>query len=154
QPGDADEPARPHAVDQPAVQRLHPCLEQDEEREGVLNVRQFPARATLQRLHEERPGVLQVRNHDHRDERRDELKPAIVNIQVSPPNPAAAGPTLYNWISWRANNSGSSKPGPYGASSKSRSRAKSGSTPSPAPSIRPTRASTRFTRSASSSRNR
>jgi hypothetical protein len=34
-------------------------------------------------LHEERPGVLQVRNHDHRDERRDELKPAIVNIQVS-----------------------------------------------------------------------
>jgi hypothetical protein len=77
---DADEPAWSDAVNQPPVERLHPCLEQDEEREGVLNVRQFPAGATLQRLHEQRPGVLQVRDHDHRDERRDELKPSIVNI--------------------------------------------------------------------------
>src|SRR4030095_2848005 len=152
---DADEPARPDAVDQPAVERLHPCLEQDEQREGILNVRQFPAGAALQRLDEERPGVLQVRNHDHRDERRDELKPAIVNVQLSllvrlkphpTGDPGRSRAPLYNWISWRANHSGSSKPEHYGASSKSKLQAKSALTPSPATSIRPTPASIRFTR--------
>ena len=78
QPGGADEPSRPQTVDQPSIERLDPRLKQDEQRERELDVGQFPTGARLERLDEERPGILQVRDHDHRDQRHDQLKPAIV----------------------------------------------------------------------------
>ena len=87
QSGGADEPARAEAIDEPSIERLDPGLKQDEEREGELNVGELPAGARLQRFDEERPGVLQVRDHDHRDQRRDELEPAIVQPHDPPPRP-------------------------------------------------------------------
>ena len=80
QPRGADEPARAEAIDEPSIERLDPRLKQDEQRERELNVREPPARARLERLDEERPGVLQVRDHDHRDQRGAELKPAVVDV--------------------------------------------------------------------------
>ena len=78
----ADEPTRPKSIDQPPIERLDPGLEEDEQREGKLDIRQLPVRARLHRLDEQRPGVLQVRDHDHRDERRAQLKPSIVDLHV------------------------------------------------------------------------
>ena len=86
QSGGADEPARAEPVDEPAVERLDPGLKQDEQREGGLDVRELPAGARLQRLDEQRPGILQVGDHDHRDQRRDELEPAIVQPHDPPPS--------------------------------------------------------------------
>jgi hypothetical protein len=63
---------------------LNPGLEQDEEGECKLDVGELPARARLQRLNEQRPGVLKVRDHDHRDERRDELEPSVVDVHHRP----------------------------------------------------------------------
>ena len=44
----------------------------------------------LQRLDEQRPRVLQVRDHDHRDQRGAQLKPAIVAIFIAPSSQIAA----------------------------------------------------------------
>ena len=61
--------------------RLHPRLKQDEQGECERNVGRFPSSRLVHRADEERPGVLEVRDHDHRDERRHELEPSIVDLQ-------------------------------------------------------------------------
>src|SRR5580658_5295044 len=71
-----DEGARADAIDQPARKRHDPGFKRDEEGEGILNLRQVPVRPGAHRIDEERPGILQVGDHDHRDYRRDELNPA------------------------------------------------------------------------------
>src|SRR6185312_2767802 len=50
-----DETAWPDTIDQPAVERLHPGLKDDEQRERELDVGELPARAFLQWTDEERP---------------------------------------------------------------------------------------------------
>ena len=45
--GGADEPARADPIDQPAVKRLNPCLEEDEQRERELDVRAASSRWTF-----------------------------------------------------------------------------------------------------------
>jgi hypothetical protein len=57
-------------------------LKHDEERKRRLNIGPLPACLILHRLDEERPGVLEVRDHDHRDKRCAKLKPAIVDAHV------------------------------------------------------------------------
>ena len=94
--------------------------------------------------------VLQVGNHDHRDDGHAELEPAVVDLQGASRHAA----TLYNCLSWRANNSRSFKAAPYVASSRSRFPAKSASMRSPAPCIPPMPACTRSIPSASSSPSR
>src|SRR5207245_92434 len=85
-----DEHTWTHAIDDPALTWLHPGLKQNEQRERPLNVRQLPARRLLHRIDEQRPRVLKVRDHDHRDERGAELNPAVVHAHRSPPEPAPA----------------------------------------------------------------
>src|SRR5439155_2203018 len=41
---------------------------------------QVPPGALLDRLDEQRPAVLEVRDHDHGDERGTELEPAVVDV--------------------------------------------------------------------------
>src|SRR5438067_1579399 len=85
---DRREEARPQTVDQEPLRRLHPRLEEDEERERPLDVGQLPPRRRPHRLDEQRPRVLEVGDHDHRDERRPQLNPSIVDghgVMISTP---------------------------------------------------------------------
>ncbi len=90
---DRDEETRPQTIDQPAVERLNPCLKEDEQREGRRDLRQLPSGCRLNRLDEERPRVLKVGDHDHRHERRPELHPAI----VQPHRPASKDSNRTKW---------------------------------------------------------
>src|SRR5205823_14602907 len=58
----------------------HPRLKEDEQRERKLDVRELPARSGAQRLHEQCPGVLEIRDHDHRHKRCAKLEPAVVDV--------------------------------------------------------------------------
>jgi hypothetical protein len=71
--------SRPQPIDQPALERLHPGLKDHEQRERPLDVGELPAGLQLKRLDEERPRVLQVGDHHHRQQRGVELKPAVVD---------------------------------------------------------------------------
>jgi hypothetical protein len=90
QAGRGDEPARAETIDQPAIERLHPRLEKNEHRECCLDIRQRPAGLLLHGTDKERPCILQVGDHDHRDDRRDELEPAIVDAHDATPSTFAS----------------------------------------------------------------
>src|SRR5262249_45977875 len=63
-------------VDEPALDGNEPCLEQDEQGKGDLDLRPLPVKCLLNIWNKERPTVLQVGDHHHADETDDELCPA------------------------------------------------------------------------------
>ncbi len=63
-------------VDQPALDRHQPRLDDDEDRERQLDRRQSPVILRLDRIDEQRPTVLQVGDEAHADDAEDELSPA------------------------------------------------------------------------------
>jgi hypothetical protein len=69
--------ARAVFVDEPALDRDQPGLEQHEQREGPLDFSARPAEFLLDIGDEERPAVLIVRDHHHREHADDQLRPAI-----------------------------------------------------------------------------
>src|SRR6185312_15164405 len=69
-------PARTDAVDNPALEGHQPGFEQDEDREGDLNLRLAPSELVLDRQDEERPAVLQVGDRRHAGDAENELNPA------------------------------------------------------------------------------
>ena len=133
----------PMTIDQPCRRAAAPGLEEDEQREGVLNVRQLPAGALLQRLHEQRPWYCRLAIMTIRHYRRAELKPAVVDIHRASSSGPASGErqsvadalssgssaTTYTigLLGWQTTQS-HSKRNLAGANSSSRFRRKSGLT--------------------------
>ena len=72
-----DDPARPEAVDEVALDRNQPGLDQNEEREGHLDGRPAPVEFGVDRIDEQRPAVLEVRDTGHADDADDQLRPWI-----------------------------------------------------------------------------
>ena len=72
--GDHDPRTKP--VDQVAFDRDEPGLRQHEDREGELNRGAAPVVFLIDRPDEQRPPVLQIRDHDHADDAEEQLSPA------------------------------------------------------------------------------
>ena len=62
---DEDDELRAVSVDEPALDRHEPRLEQDEQRERDLDGGPIPAELLLDVGDEERPSVLKIRDHHH-----------------------------------------------------------------------------------------
>jgi hypothetical protein len=84
-PGDGDEGAArerdrqgAEPVDEPALERHQPGLAQDEDREGDLNGGASPFVLGVDRMHEQRPAMLQAGDHHHAGDAGQELDPAIM----------------------------------------------------------------------------
>ena len=71
-----DDDARAVFVDEPGFDRDQPGLGHHEDREGELDRGAAPVIFRVDRIDEQRPAVLQVRDHRHADDAHDELKPA------------------------------------------------------------------------------
>ncbi len=69
--------ARTEFVDEPALDRHQPGLEQYEKRERDLDRGPVPTEFLLDVRHEKRPAVLQVGDHHHAGDADDELHPRI-----------------------------------------------------------------------------
>src|SRR6185437_16083825 len=65
EPAEHDYRARPEAIGQIRLERHQPGLEQHEERKGHLDGRLAPVVVRIDRLDEDGPAVLQVRDHRH-----------------------------------------------------------------------------------------
>jgi hypothetical protein len=70
-------PARADVIDDPALERHQPGLQQDEDRECDLDLGLAPSPVLLDRQHEQRPAVLQVGHARHADDAENELQPTI-----------------------------------------------------------------------------
>src|SRR5207248_5703497 len=79
-----DEHARAEPDDKPTVEGLNPGLEKNKQVERSLHVRELPSVRFANRYDEQRPGVLEVGDHDHRDNGRNELEPWIQDHQNLP----------------------------------------------------------------------
>jgi hypothetical protein len=73
---DGEERARTEAVHEESLSRCKEGLDDDQNREGDLNLRQRHAERCHQRLRKQRPDILRTRNHDHADETKQQLNPA------------------------------------------------------------------------------
>ena len=71
-----DDEARTVFVDEPGFDRDQPGLRHHEDREGELDRRAAPVVFRVDRIDEQRPAILQVRDHRHADDAHDELHPA------------------------------------------------------------------------------
>ncbi len=77
-PAEHHQEPRSEAVDEPAFEGHEPCFEQDEDREGDLDGRLIHPELLLQRGHEQRPAVLEVRDGHHAENAEEENQPAVV----------------------------------------------------------------------------
>ena len=81
-PADHD-PARPEAVDEIALDRHEPGLDQHEDGEGHLDGLAAPVEFRVDGIDEQRPAVLQVRDARHADDADDQLHPGIAQGRAS-----------------------------------------------------------------------
>jgi hypothetical protein len=74
---DRDQQLRPEAVDQVRLERREERLQDDQQREGELQLGERRAELLVERSGEQRPDVLRARDRHHGDEAEQKLNPAI-----------------------------------------------------------------------------
>ncbi len=81
-PAGDHQPPRTETLGEVTMQRHQQCLRQDEvEIKPFVDVHLAPAVRSLHRMHEQRPGVLEIGDRHHGDDAGGELNPAMVQAR-------------------------------------------------------------------------